>query len=141
MARPALWRRSFAEFLGSALLAAVVIGSGIAAQRLSPGNVGLQLFENAAATAAGLVAIILTFGPVSGAHFNPVVSLADRAFGGSVHRRRAGLHPRPGRRLCGRRRPRQPDVSPPVRGAVHQDRAPAAGCGWPRPLATSGCCW
>jgi glycerol uptake facilitator-like aquaporin len=80
--RPALWRRTFAEFLGSGFLAAIVIGSGIAAQRLSPGDVGLQLFENAAATAVGLAAIILTFGPVSGAHFNPVVSLADRAFGG-----------------------------------------------------------
>ena len=80
--RPALWHRAFAEFLGSAFLAAIVIGSGIAAQRLSPGDTGLQLFENAAATAVGLVAIILTFGPVSGAHFNPVVSLADRAFGG-----------------------------------------------------------
>ena len=80
--RPALWRRAFAEFLGSAFLAAIVIGSGVAAQRMSPNDVGLQLFENAAATAAGLVAIILTFGPVSGAHFNPVVSLADRAFSG-----------------------------------------------------------
>jgi len=85
-ARPALWRRTFAEFLGSAFLAAIVIGSGIAAQRLSPGAIGLQLFENAAATAVGLVAIILTFGPVSGAHFNPVVSLADRAFGGLTTR-------------------------------------------------------
>ena len=71
-----------AEFLGSAFLAAVVIGSGIAAQRLSPGNTGLQLFENAAATAAGLFAIILMFGPVSGGHFNPVVSFVDAAFGG-----------------------------------------------------------
>jgi glycerol uptake facilitator-like aquaporin len=79
---PALWRRTFAEFLGSAFLAAIVIGSGIAAQRLSPGDVGLELFENATTTAVGLAAIILTFGPVSGAHFNPVVSLADRAFGG-----------------------------------------------------------
>ena len=78
----ALWRRLLAEFLGSALLAAIVIGSGIAAQTLSPGNVGLQLFENAAATAAGLFAIILMFGPVSGAHFNPVVSFVDAAFGG-----------------------------------------------------------
>ena len=80
--RPALWRRAFAEFLGSGFLAAIVIGSGIAAQRLSPTDVGLQLFENAAATAVGLVAIIAAFGPVSGGHFNPVVSLADRAFGG-----------------------------------------------------------
>jgi glycerol uptake facilitator-like aquaporin len=77
-----LSRRLLAEFLGSAFLAAVVVGSGIAAQRLSPGDVGLELFENAAATAAGLFAVILMFGPVSGAHFNPVVSLVDAAFGG-----------------------------------------------------------
>jgi glycerol uptake facilitator-like aquaporin len=78
----ALWRRLVAELLGSAFLAAVVIGSGIAAQRLSPGETGLELLENAAATAAGLFAIILMFGPVSGGHFNPVVSFADAAFGG-----------------------------------------------------------
>ena len=78
----ALWRRLLAELLGSAFLAAVVIGSGIAAQTLSPGNVGLELLENAAATAAGLYTIILMFGPVSGGHFNPVVSFADAAFGG-----------------------------------------------------------
>jgi glycerol uptake facilitator-like aquaporin len=77
-----LWRRLLAEFLGSAFLAAVVIGAGIAAQRLSPGQDGLQLLEDAAATAAGLFAIILMFGPVSGGHFNPVVSFADAAFGG-----------------------------------------------------------
>ena len=77
-----LSRRLFAELLGSAFLAAIVIGSGIAAQRLSPGDIGLELFENAAATAAGLFAIILMFGPVSGAHFNPVVSLVDASFGG-----------------------------------------------------------
>ena len=77
-----MWRRLTAEFLGSAFLAAVVIGSGIAAQRLSPGEVGLELLENAAATAAGLFAIILMFGPVSGGHFNPVVSFVDAAFGG-----------------------------------------------------------
>jgi glycerol uptake facilitator-like aquaporin len=77
-----LWRRLLAELLGSAFLAAVVIGSGIAAQRLSPGQTGLQLLENAAATAAGLFAIILMFGPVSGGHFNPVVSFVDAAFGG-----------------------------------------------------------
>jgi len=79
---PPMWRRLLAEFLGSAFLAALVIGSGIAAQTLSPGNVGLQLLENAAATAAGLFAIILMFGPVSGGHFNPVVSLADASFHG-----------------------------------------------------------
>jgi glycerol uptake facilitator-like aquaporin len=77
-----LWRRLAAELLGSAFLAALVVGSGIAAQQLSPGNTGLQLFENASATAAGLFAIILMFGPVSGAHFNPVVSFVDAAFGG-----------------------------------------------------------
>src|SRR5215472_3369860 len=77
-----LWRRSLAEFFGSMLLAAVVVGSGIAAQTLSPGQVGLELFENAAATAAGLFAIILMFGAVSGAHLNPVVSFVDAALGG-----------------------------------------------------------
>ncbi len=79
---PSLARRLLAELLGSAFLAALVIGSGIAAQTLSPNDVGLQLFENAAATAAGLFTIILMFGPVSGGHFNPVVSLADASFGG-----------------------------------------------------------
>ncbi len=79
---PPLARRLLAELLGSALLAALVIGSGIAAQTLSPNDVGLQLFENAAATAAGLFTIILMFGPVSGGHFNPVVSLADASFSG-----------------------------------------------------------
>src|ERR687893_1531670 len=78
-------RALLAEGLGSALLAALVIGSGIAAQRLSS-DPGLQLFENAAATAAGLFAIILMFGPVSGGHFNPVVTLVDAAFGGVSRR-------------------------------------------------------
>jgi arsenate reductase len=77
-----LWRRLLAEFLGSAFLAAIVIGSGIAAQNLSPGDTGLQLFENAAATGAGLFAIILMFGPISGGHFNPIVSFVDAGFGG-----------------------------------------------------------
>ncbi len=75
-------RRLFAEFLGSAFLAAAVVGSGIAAAQLSPGDTGLQLLENAVATAAGLATFILVFGPVSGAHFNPVVSLVDASFGG-----------------------------------------------------------
>jgi arsenate reductase len=86
MTRP-LFRALLAEFLGSLLLAALVIGSGIAAQRLSPDDVGLQLLENAAATAVGLYAIILIFGPVSGGHFNPVVSFVDAAFGGLPWRR------------------------------------------------------
>ena len=78
----AVWRRLTAEFAGSAFLAAAVIGSGIAAASLSPGDTGLELLENAAATAAGLAAIILMFGPVSGGHFNPVVSFADAVLGG-----------------------------------------------------------
>jgi glycerol uptake facilitator-like aquaporin len=82
MAEPPLARRLLAELLGSAFLAALVIGSGIAAQTLSPSDVGLQLFENAAATAMGLATIILMFGSVSGGHFNPVVSLAEATFGG-----------------------------------------------------------
>ena len=77
-----LGRRLFAEFLGTGLLVAAVVGSGIAAAKLSPGNVGLELFENTAATVGALVALILALGPVSGAHFNPVVTLADRVFGG-----------------------------------------------------------
>jgi arsenate reductase len=89
----ALWRRLVAELLGSAFLAAVVVGSGIAAQRLSPGSTGLELLENAAATAAGLFAIILMFGPVSGGHFNPVVSFADAAFGGLRWREAAAYLP------------------------------------------------
>jgi arsenate reductase len=68
--------------LGSAFLAAIVIGSGIAAVQLSPGNLGLELLENAIVTGTGLFAIILMFGAVSGAHFNPVVSFVDAAFGG-----------------------------------------------------------
>jgi arsenate reductase len=80
-----LTRRLLAEYLGSAFLAALVIGSGIAAQNLSH-DTGLQLLENAAATAAGLFAIILMFGPVSGGHFNPVVSLVDAGFGGLTWR-------------------------------------------------------
>ena len=86
-------RRLAAEFLGSAFLAAIVIGSGIAAQRLSPGNTGLELLYNSAATAAGLFAIILMFGPVSGGHFNPVVSFADVALGGLSWRDAAAYLP------------------------------------------------
>jgi arsenate reductase len=90
---PDLRRRLAAEFLGSAFLAAIVIGSGIAAARLSPSDTGLELLENAAATAAGLFAIILMFGPVSGAHFNPVVSFADAALGGMRWRDAAAYLP------------------------------------------------
>ena len=73
-------RTALAELIGSALLAATVVGSGIAAQRLSPDDVGLQLLENALITGAVLVALILALGPVSAA-FNPVVTLAERAIG------------------------------------------------------------
>lgn len=78
-------RRLLAEFVGTALLVTVVVGSGIAAAQLSPGDVGLQLLENSTATVLGLAVLILLFGPVSGAHFNPVVSAADWLLG-----RRAG---------------------------------------------------
>lgn len=77
-----LARQATAEALGTAFLVAVVIGSGIYAQRLSPHDIGIQLLENSTATGAGLMALILAFGPVSGAHFNPVVTLADRLLGG-----------------------------------------------------------
>jgi len=77
-----LTRRLTAEALGSAFLAMIVVGSGIAAQRLSPANVGLQLFENAAATAAGLYVLIVLWAPISGAHFNPLVSAVSACFGG-----------------------------------------------------------
>ena len=79
-------RRAFAEFIGTAFLVMAVIGSGIAASRLSAGDVGLQLFESAAVTGAALVAIILAVGPVSGAHLNPVITLLDRMFGGLTTR-------------------------------------------------------
>ncbi|MGW4370052.1 aquaporin [Nocardia takedensis] len=82
-------RRVVAEFVGSALLVAVVVGSGIAAQQLSPGDTGLQLLQNSTATVFGLAVLILVFGPVSGAHFNPVVSLADWWLG---RRTGTGLH-------------------------------------------------
>ncbi|MCU1359742.1 MAG: permease, glycerol uptake facilitator [Ilumatobacteraceae bacterium] len=76
-----LIRRLAAEAIGTAFLIVAVIGSGIMASRLSPTDVGLQLFENAAATAGALIGLILMFGAVSGAHFNPAVTLVDRLFG------------------------------------------------------------
>src|SRR5690606_34836221 len=75
-----LARRVVAEGLGTCLLIVAVVGSGIMASRLSPNDVGLQLLENAAATAGALMGLILTFGAVSGAHFNPVVTIVDRLF-------------------------------------------------------------
>lgn len=82
-------RRATAEFLGTGALVAIVVGSGIAAERLST-DPGLRLLENSVATALGLAALILLFGPISGAHFNPVVSVADVLLG---RRGRRGLHP------------------------------------------------
>ncbi|WP_327010713.1 aquaporin family protein [Dactylosporangium sp. NBC_01737] len=88
MTQPAPWRRFLAEFVGTALLVTAVVGSGVMATTLSPDDVGLQLLENSVATAFALGALILTFGPVSGAHFNPVVSAADWFLG---RRSRTGL--------------------------------------------------
>ena len=132
-----LARQALAEFLGSAGLVTVVIGSGIAAQRLSPDDVGLQLLENALATGAGLVALILAFGPVSGGHFNPVVTLADRFFGGVSTRQVAVYLPA---QLVGgvvgavvanlMFEPARGVASPPP-------TARAAGCGCPRPWPPS----
>src|SRR3954462_9410011 len=84
-----LARKATAEAVGTAFLVAIVVGSGIYAQRLSPNDIGLELLENSIATGAGLVALILAFGPVSGGHFNPVVTLADRFFGGVSNRQAA----------------------------------------------------
>ncbi|MGW4946391.1 aquaporin [Actinoplanes sp. NPDC004185] len=77
MTGTATWRRLLAEFVGTALLVTAVVGSGVMATTRSPDDVGLQLLENSVATAFALAALILTFGPVSGAHLNPVVSAAD----------------------------------------------------------------
>jgi glycerol uptake facilitator-like aquaporin len=89
---PLLARQALAELLGSAGLVAVVVGSGIAAERLSTDH-GLRLFENALVTGAGLVALILAFGPVSGGHFNPVISVVDRVYGGLTNRQLAAYVP------------------------------------------------
>jgi glycerol uptake facilitator-like aquaporin len=75
-------RRLTAEFIGTALLLAAVVGSGIMGDRLAGGNVAVALLANTIATGAALVALILTFGPISGAHFNPAVSIADATQGG-----------------------------------------------------------
>src|SRR5580704_4474106 len=79
-------RRAAAEAVGTALLLATVVGSGIMGENLAGGNVAIALLANTIATGAGLVALILTFGPVSGAHFNPAVTLADASQGGLAWR-------------------------------------------------------
>jgi glycerol uptake facilitator-like aquaporin len=90
-----VWRPLLSEFVGTALLVTIVVGSGIAAARLSPNDIGLQLLENSTATAFGLGVLILMFGPVSGAHFNPVVSAVDWLLGRNSH---SGID---GRRVLG----------------------------------------
>jgi len=114
---PDLARRAVSELLGTALLVAAVIGSGIAAARLSPHDVGLQLLENSLITGAALVALILALQPVSAA-FNPVVTLAEALFGLVGKEKPRSSRQRSGRRHH-RRGPRQPDVRH-VRG-VHLD--------------------
>lgn len=97
--RPALWRRALAEFIGTGLLVAIVVGSGIAAQRLSPDDIGLQLLENSIATTFGLAVLIVMFIQISGAHFNPVVTgvaaILQRTAAGC---RAVARRPRSGRR-------------------------------------------
>src|SRR4249919_4001760 len=90
-----LQRRLVAEAVGTGLLVTVVVGSGIAAQQLSPGNTGLQLLENSTATVFGLAVLILMFGPVSGAHFNPVVTAADWLLGRRTNPGISGAHVAP----------------------------------------------
>jgi len=80
--KPTLLRRTIAEFLGTSLLLAAVVGSGIMGERLAAGNVAIALLANSLATGAALVAIILAFGPVSGSHLNPAVTLCDAWLGG-----------------------------------------------------------
>ena len=84
--KPSLLHRTVAEFIGTLLLLAAVVGSGIMAERLAAGNVALALLANTIATGAALVALILAFGPISGAHFNPAVTLADAWQGGIAWR-------------------------------------------------------
>jgi len=80
--KPSLRRRAASEAVGTAMLLAAVVGSGIMGERLAGGNVAIALLANTVATGAALVALILTFGPISGAHFNPAVTVADASQGG-----------------------------------------------------------
>ena len=105
-----LMQRLLAEAVGTAFLLMAVVGSGIAAQRLSPGDVGLQLFENAVATAFALMALIWAFGPVSGAHFNPAVTLADVVLQRRPVKEGVGLHRGAGGWRHRRHDAGQPDV-------------------------------
>lgn len=84
MSKFGLAQRAVAEAVGTTLLLATVVGSGIMGEKLANGNVAIALLANTLATGAGLVALISTFGPISGAHFNPVVTLADAVRGGTA---------------------------------------------------------
>lgn len=84
--KPTLLRRAVAEFTGTMLLLAAVVGSGIMGERLAAGNIAIALLANTLATGAALIAIILAFGPISGAHLNPAVTLADAWVGGVAWR-------------------------------------------------------
>ncbi|XXY05063.1 aquaporin [Sorangium sp. So ce185] len=105
--RADLLRRAVAEALGTALLLATVVGSGIMAERLAGGNVAIALLANTIATGAALVALILTFGAISGAHFNPAVTLADASQGGRSATRSARAWPSSCRARGGPRRARR----------------------------------
>ena len=85
--RKTLWKAAVSEAVGTAFLLGTVVGSGIMGERLAGGNVALALLANTLATGAGLTALILAFGPISGAHFNPVVSLCDAWMGGLAWRK------------------------------------------------------
>jgi glycerol uptake facilitator-like aquaporin len=98
-----LARRATAEAVGTALLLAGIVGSGIMAERLAGGNVALALLANTVATGGVLAAIILAFGPISGAHFNPAVTLADALRGGFEVTPFADCKWSPNRRFCKRR--------------------------------------
>lgn len=86
-----LWQKLLAEFIGTGLLLAVVVGSGIMGAKLAAGNDAIALLANAAATAGGLYVLILLLGPISGAHFNPVVTLAMRTQGELTNRDRKSV--------------------------------------------------
>ena len=115
-----LLRRVVAEALGTALLIVAVVGSGIMASALSPEDIGLQLLENAAATAAALIGLILMFGSVSGAHFNPVVTLVDRLLGTISTLRHGALRRRADRRRLRGHGVGQPHVRARCDHPVHQ---------------------
>ena len=136
-ARVTVARRAAAELLGTAFLVMAVIGSGIAATRLSPGDVGLQLLENSIVTGAALVALILALQPVSAA-FNPVVTLVERALGLVDTPTAAALVAAQVRRRLPRRGGREPDVRPRRRSRSRRPSAAAAAYWLAEVVATFG---